>query len=204
MNNKYQDFINKLYELRQSSIEKEGEYGTGNLVFKEFRNKGYLDNLKDLSKRETSKTLTLESYSTDNQIGDTPFEFQKKEFKEFEQIWYQVKGVCSVICLKELGFLNGTNHPNAVLLYIPPVTETTVENCKDYATEEIKNLSTQQLQELFEKLNSTFIKMFNVQLFANYRYLICDFSLEGNSPDAQEFIELLSEVLNKIYKDIVE
>ena len=40
-------FINDLYDLRKSSIEKDGEYGLGNLVFKEFRNLGYLSNLKN-------------------------------------------------------------------------------------------------------------------------------------------------------------
>lgn len=53
-------FIEKLYDLRKESIAKDGEYGLGNLIFKEFRNRGYLDQLKDLKNRLKSKELSLE------------------------------------------------------------------------------------------------------------------------------------------------
>ena len=58
---KINDFIEDLYGLRKESIEKDGEYGLGNLVFKEFRNLGYLDNLKELKNQEKSKELSLEN-----------------------------------------------------------------------------------------------------------------------------------------------
>ena len=56
---KINDFIEDLYDLRKESIANEGEYGLGNLVFKEFRNLGYLDNLKELKNEEKSKELSL-------------------------------------------------------------------------------------------------------------------------------------------------
>ena len=65
------DFIEDLYDLRKESIAKDGEYGLGNLIFKEFRNKGYLDNLKEMRKVEKGKELSLEKlkpevdYTTD-------------------------------------------------------------------------------------------------------------------------------------------
>ena len=52
-------FINDLYDLRKTSIKQDGEYGLGNLVFKEFRSKGYLDNLKKLKQELVSKELSL-------------------------------------------------------------------------------------------------------------------------------------------------
>ena len=55
------NFINDLYDLRKQSISKDGEYSLGNLIFKEFRNMGYLNNLKDLRKIEKSKELSLEN-----------------------------------------------------------------------------------------------------------------------------------------------
>ena len=55
-----ENFIEDLYDLRKESIATEGEYGLGNLVFKEFRNLGYLDNLKELRKVEKGKELSLE------------------------------------------------------------------------------------------------------------------------------------------------
>ena len=54
------DFIEDIYDLRKTSIATEGEYGLGNLTFKEFRNLGYLDNLKELKNELKSKELSLE------------------------------------------------------------------------------------------------------------------------------------------------
>lgn len=53
-------FIEKLYNLRKESIAEEGEYGLGNLIFKEFRNRGYLDQLKELKNKLRSRELSLE------------------------------------------------------------------------------------------------------------------------------------------------
>ena len=55
-----ENFIEDLYDLRKESIATEGEYGLGNLVFKEFRNLGYLDGLKELRKEKKGKELSLE------------------------------------------------------------------------------------------------------------------------------------------------
>lgn len=54
-------FIEDIYDLRKQSIKNEGEYSIGNLVFKEFRNLGYLDKLKDMKNELKSKELSLES-----------------------------------------------------------------------------------------------------------------------------------------------
>lgn len=59
--NEIEQFINDLYLMRKESLATEGEWGTGNLVFKEFRNLGYLDSLKDRKYEYKSKELTLES-----------------------------------------------------------------------------------------------------------------------------------------------
>lgn len=55
------EFIEDLYGLRRKSIAEDGEYGLGNLVFKEFRNRGYLDRLRELRNELKSKELSLES-----------------------------------------------------------------------------------------------------------------------------------------------
>ena len=54
------EFIDDLYNLRRDSIADSGEYGLGNLVFKEFRNLGYLDRLKEMKNAEMSKEFSLE------------------------------------------------------------------------------------------------------------------------------------------------
>lgn len=54
-------FIEDIYDLRKNGIAEDGEYSIGNLVFKEFRNLGYLDGLKDWRKELKGKELSLEA-----------------------------------------------------------------------------------------------------------------------------------------------
>ena len=54
-------YIEDIYELRKSSLSKDGEYGIGNLVFKEMRAQGYLDKLKDLKNELKGQELSLEN-----------------------------------------------------------------------------------------------------------------------------------------------
>ena len=57
---KIKKLIDELYLLRKTSLAKEGEAGEGNLVFKEIRNNGMLDELKDKALKAEDKELTLE------------------------------------------------------------------------------------------------------------------------------------------------
>ena len=57
---KIQEFIDNLYILRKESLAKDGEFGIGNLIFKEFRNMGILQELKDKLIELEDKKLTLE------------------------------------------------------------------------------------------------------------------------------------------------
>lgn len=59
--NNIDKFIEDLYNLRKESITKDGEFGIGNLIFKEFRNKGYLDKLKELKIELENKEMSLEN-----------------------------------------------------------------------------------------------------------------------------------------------
>lgn len=52
-------FIDALYELRGKGLSTDGEYSIENLVFKEMRNKGYLDNLKELRHVVIARRLSL-------------------------------------------------------------------------------------------------------------------------------------------------
>ena len=52
-------FIDTLYELRANSIIKEGEFGFGNLLFKEIRYLKYLENLKELRRKLKNNELSL-------------------------------------------------------------------------------------------------------------------------------------------------
>ena len=81
-------FIEDLYDLRKESIAKEGEYGLGNLVFKEFRNLGYLDNLKELRKQEKGKELSLENLdnSTKEEIVEKLSESLEDDFWNLREL----------------------------------------------------------------------------------------------------------------------
>lgn len=57
---KITEFIEALYDLRKESIAKDGEYGLGNLVFKEMRNLGYINELRDMKRKLMDKELSLE------------------------------------------------------------------------------------------------------------------------------------------------
>lgn len=52
-------FINDLYDLRTKGLSTDGEYSIENLIFKEMRNNGYLDNLKDLRHKVIARRLSL-------------------------------------------------------------------------------------------------------------------------------------------------
>lgn len=62
-----EEFINRLYALRKDNLSASGEFGTPNLVFKEMRNLGCLDKLKDIKSRLKAQRLSLESlYESEN------------------------------------------------------------------------------------------------------------------------------------------
>lgn len=49
----------ELYKMRRKSLDQDGEFGLGNLIFKELRNNSYLDDLKDLKHKLISEELSL-------------------------------------------------------------------------------------------------------------------------------------------------
>jgi hypothetical protein len=57
---KISDLIDKIYLMRKSSIITDGEYGKGNLVFKELRSLNYIDNLRNKKDELVAKKLTIE------------------------------------------------------------------------------------------------------------------------------------------------
>lgn len=62
---KIDEYFDEIYDLRKESIKNEGEFGEGNLVFKEIRRLGYLTDLKELKTELTSQELSLESLDED-------------------------------------------------------------------------------------------------------------------------------------------
>ena len=61
-----QAFINQLYVNRRNSLAKDGEAGIENQIFKDIRNCGLLDKLKDKYYELRSQELSLSSDDTDD------------------------------------------------------------------------------------------------------------------------------------------
>lgn len=57
---KVKNLINDLYIMRKDSLDTAGEFGKGNQLFKELRNQGLLDKLKEKLTELKSKELSLE------------------------------------------------------------------------------------------------------------------------------------------------
>ena len=65
------DFVDSIYAYRQEGLNNGGEFSIQNLVFKEFRNLGYIDTLKEIKTELTQKELSLESITEDLQAVDS-------------------------------------------------------------------------------------------------------------------------------------
>ena len=83
--NKINEFLSDAYDLRGDSLAAEGEFGIGNLVFKELRNRGILDRLKDLRNEIESKDYSLpddterEPIAIEDSQPAAPFEKAKNQ-----------------------------------------------------------------------------------------------------------------------------
>ena len=63
-----EQYIDDIYAVRKHGIQTTGEYGTENLIFKEVRNDGLLDKLKEYRDELTSQELSLESLEEGQKI----------------------------------------------------------------------------------------------------------------------------------------
>lgn len=57
-----ENLLEKIRDMRNAGLDKSGEFAFENLVFKELRNKGYIDKLADHIIKLQDKSLTLENY----------------------------------------------------------------------------------------------------------------------------------------------
>ena len=85
-----ENVINKLYLIRKNSLDKDGEYGEGNQLFKELRARGILDELKTAYKASRSKELTLEKCLKEDSRMNL-LSKSKKSQKGFERFKRRVK-----------------------------------------------------------------------------------------------------------------
>lgn len=70
-----QDMIDRLYMIRKNGLATDGEFGVGNQTFKELRNEGYLEKLKDKVLQLRSSELSL--------FGKTELQRDTEAMKQF-------------------------------------------------------------------------------------------------------------------------
>lgn len=86
-----QKVIDDLYVVRKNSIDKEGEYGSGNQLFKEIRNSGLLDAAKEAYRKARSQELTLEHISLCEASRTNLIAQSKKSEKGYQRFKQRVK-----------------------------------------------------------------------------------------------------------------
>ena len=130
---KIDDLIEDVYNLRKEGMEEDGEYSIKNLIFKEFRNLGYLDNLKELRKKEISKELSLESlkeglinYSNEDEINSKTKEIMDVISKELKDPFLVYT---SLDYIDGGGMIEGCDYRDLVNLVVPYI----ISNDTDYS-----------------------------------------------------------------------
>lgn len=117
------NLIEDIYNLRKEGMEEDGEYSIKNLIFKEFRNLGYLDNLKELRKKEISKELSLESlkeelinYSNEDEINYKIKEIMDVISQEFKDPFLVYT---TLAYIDGGGMIEGCDYRDLVKLVVP-------------------------------------------------------------------------------------
>lgn len=78
------DFVDSIYAYRQEGLNNGGEFSIQNLVFKEFRNLGYIDTLKEIKTELTQKELSLESKDNKSSSSSNNINEEMNEENTFE------------------------------------------------------------------------------------------------------------------------
>ena len=197
-------FIDDLYIMRQQSIQKDGEYSLGNLIFKEFRNRGYLDNLKKLNIDLTSKELSLdEKPSDDNTEMSTSQKLEEDvesdETDDFMQYYdYSTKSLLHVnpeiegkVKVKE-GIERINSYAFSDCSYITEIElPQSITDIRDYAFSECSSLESLILPDNIKQISyKTFYRCSSLKNIKLPKYLkvIDPFSFDGCS--SLESIEL--------------
>lgn len=81
-----EEFLDKLYVMRKISLANDGEWGEGNLVFKEFRNRGYIEDLRNRKYKYKSKELTLENLQPLTEYTQQQRNLNKKIKRKFKKL----------------------------------------------------------------------------------------------------------------------
>lgn len=132
-------FVDDLYELRAKGLQGDGEYSTENLVFKEMRNKGYLDRLKELRAEVVANRLSLRNLDEAYLDADQKFwDYGTKELTDTNKV---DTSVGSSFGAKDL-IAGKNNYPDLVYDIVPMTADQYFKLCANIqgaSAEEIKS-----------------------------------------------------------------
>lgn len=164
-----EQLIDEVYEQRKIGLATPaGEWSTENLIFKEFRNKGYLDDLKDLRNKVISKFLCLESCQ---KLKESSVIKQEVELSPDEMLqWgWDNEGNHSIFFVKKLHTIDSAKGLAEVDFVKTYSTEATAKKAfNNYLFELKESNNRQQIKESLEKLTQTNIILHESGLFDIY------------------------------------
>ena len=219
------NLIDKIYELRKSGLETNGEYSKENQIFKEFRKKGYLDKLKTLKTILEGENMSIKD--DDSEIEKWKNKHQgKMTFKEWllnNYKWNIVtfsekqEGLKNAIYREYMNYLNGKIEEKE--------TKNMRFNCRAYYDVKFKGLEdeadfndfTDAKNWLWEKSQDGFaVCLKDYQTGVKYEWLTIDdpeqIVIEGlsynkiedtsiNDEIKQELVDVLIDTDNYVEKD---
>ena len=164
-----EQLIDDVYEQRKIGLATpEGEWSTENLIFKEFRNKGYLDDLKDLRNKVISKSLCLESCQKLNESSVIKQEVELSPDETLQWGWDN-KGNRSIFFVKKLRTIDHMRDLADVDFVRTYSTEEKAKKAfNDYLFGIRESNSRQRIKESLEKLTQTNIILHESGLFDIY------------------------------------
>lgn len=164
-----EQLIDDVYEQRKIGLATpEGEWSTENLIFKEFRNKGYLDDLKDLRNKVISKSLCLESCKKLNESSVIKQEVELSPDETLQWGWDN-NGNRSIFFVKKLRTIDHMRDLADVDFVRTYSTEAKAKKAfNDYLFGIRESNNRQRIKESLEKLTQTNIILHESGLFDIY------------------------------------
>lgn len=199
-----EQLIDEVYEQRKIGLTTPaGEWSTENLIFKEFRNKGYLNDLKDLRNKVIGKSLCLES---SQKLKESSIIKQEVELSPDEVLqWgWDNKGDHSIFFVKKLHTIDSTNSLAEVDFVKTYSTENAAKKAfNNYLFALKENKKRCKIKESLEKLTQTNIILHESGLFNIYNLNESDANSALEKIRNVQFVEWVQKSISNIDKNAI-
>lgn len=169
-------FIDDIYKLRQESIINDGEYGKGNLIFKQIRNQGILQDLKDKKVSLENKEMSIESLNEDSfddyqkSLSKNETDNQKSTVDEIKSYFRKKLGVRPYGVKPEVGqgsvgldYIISSDDANLGLHITKYVDDS-------FNKDDLNTLIKETEEDLTSKFNASNINLWQSRLFDRNKY----------------------------------